>query len=45
MVYATLQESTVKVHVNRILKTLQVKGRSQAALTANGIKITALRTA
>jgi DNA-binding NarL/FixJ family response regulator len=40
-----LSESTVKVHVNRILKTLQVKNRSQAALTANGMSIAAVRTA
>lgn len=40
-----LSESTVKVHVNRILKTLRVKNRSQAALTANGMKIAATRTA
>ena len=40
-----LSENTVKVHVNRILKTLQVKNRSQAALTANGMNISAVRTA
>ena len=39
-----LSESTVKVHVNRILKTLQVKNRSQAALTANGMNIAPART-
>ena len=40
-----LSESTVKVHVNRILKALQVKNRSQAALVANGMNIATARTA
>lgn len=30
-----LSEATVKVHVNRILKTLNLKNRSQAAIAAN----------
>ena len=34
-----LSESTVKVHVNHILKALKVKNRSQAALIANGLEI------
>lgn len=34
-----LSESTVKVHVNRILKALKVKNRSQAALAANGLDV------